>query len=111
MNNEWEQVLNNSKPPIKGVAKIIQDYKKEVLKLHTLPETADVLTSRYEAEKSFRLSLTRDLFSFIESSCNSCPMGFTREHCKAKQCPLKTLDNILKDKLNQLDQILPGGLK
>ena len=110
MDNELEQFINSPKTKIPGITQAIHNYKKEILKLHTLPESADILISRCEAEKSFRLSLTQDLFNLIEISCASCPMGFTRSSCEAKQCPFKTLDRILKDKLKQLDQILPGGV-
>lgn len=102
-----KQLSNKS---LKGIAKAIEDHKKEVLKLHKLPMSTDCLLEIVNAEKSFRINIINDLTKAIETACNICPMGFTQDSCQAKQCPYKTLKDILEENINRLEQTLPGGL-
>ena len=95
---------------IVGIGKALNDYKKDVLKLQNLPMTADALIENIEIEKSFRKALVNDLRTLIETNCANCPMGYTRNECEVESCPFKTIDNILNERLKELNQILPGGI-
>lgn len=95
---------------LKGIGRAIADHKKDVLHLHKLPMTAEAAKEIMIAEKRFRVTLTRDLRTLIEVNCSNCPAGYTRSECKAKACPFKTIDNLLNERLEQLNQILPGGI-
>lgn len=112
MNNIPDRTLYQehiSNKELTGICKALNDYKKDTLKLHKLTVSTDCLLESLEAERSFRISITNDLRTIIEINCANCPMGFTKDTCEV-QCPYKTIENILNDKLKQLDQILPGGL-
>ena len=98
------------KTELTGLASVFSDYKQDVLKLHHLHESADIVLEKLELERAFRKSITTSLYKLIDSACSRCPMGFTRFECKAKECPFKTIDLMLKDMLDQLEQVLPGGL-
>ena len=113
MNNLSDQTiiqksLNNRE--IIGIGKALQDYKRDVLKLQKLPMTADALLESIELEKSFRKALVNDLKTLIETNCANCPMGYERNTCEAKSCPFKTIDNIVNERLKELNQVLPGGI-
>ena len=95
---------------ISGIGKALNDYKKEVLKLQKLPMTADALLESIEIEKSFRKALVNDLRTLIETNCANCPMGYSRNNCEVKSCPFKTIDNIVNERLKELNKILPGGI-
>ena len=113
MNNLPDQTIiqksiNNRE--IVGIGKALQDYKRDVLKLQRLPMTSDALMESIEAERAFRKAITNDLRALIEINCANCPMGYDRNTCEAKSCPFSTIDNIVNDRLKQLNQILPGGV-
>lgn len=96
---------------LKGMAQAAYELKVQVLKLHELPCTADAMLEKYNAEKAFRQAITKSLYNWIEQNCNKCPMGFERIDCKAKSCPIRTVDKMLTGMLNELEQILPGGIQ
>lgn len=102
-----QKSINNRE--LVGIGKALQDYKKDILKLHKLTVTTDCLIESIEAEKAFRKAITNDIRTLIEINCASCPMGYTRNECEAESCPFSTIDNILNERLKQLNQILPGG--
>lgn len=113
MNNLSDQTIiqksiNNRE--LIGISKALQDYKRDILKLQRLPMTSDALIESIEAERAFRKAITNDLRALIEINCANCPMGYDRNTCEAKSCPFKTINNILDDRLKQLNQILPGGV-
>ena len=95
---------------IKGIGRALDEYKKGVLKLYKMPISADCAQEIIDAEKSFRKALTTDILTLIEMNCAQCPVGFERNDCKAKSCPFSTIESILKTRLNELNQILPGGI-
>jgi len=98
------------KREITGIGKALDDYKKDVLKLQRLPMTADALMESIELERSFRKALVNDLKTLIETNCANCPLGFSRSTCEAKSCPFQTIDNIINERLKELNNILPGGI-
>lgn len=100
--------LNNRE--LKGIGRALDEYKKDVLKLHKLPMTAESLIESLEIEKSFRKALVSDLRALVEMNCNNCPLGYSRGNCEAESCPFKSIDDILSQRLKQLNQILPGGV-
>lgn len=93
-----------------GIAKALKDYQKEVLQLHKMPMTSDCAMEIINAEKTFRKAITKDLKDWIEINCSSCPMGYSRNNCQAKSCPFQTIDKIINTRLQQLEEILPGGI-
>lgn len=93
-----------------GIGRAISDYKKDVLKLQNMPMSADCAQEIINAEVAFRKNLTNDLMTLVELNCAKCPMGFTRNDCQAKSCPFQTIDQILKERLKQLDSVRPGGI-
>ena len=95
---------------LKGMAQAAYELKRDVLRLHELPMTADSMMEIVNAERSFRKAIVSALSEWIDKNCNTCPMGFERKDCKAKQCPVGTIDKILTDLLEQLEQVLPGGI-
>lgn len=109
---EFVDVLGNTVSPreIKGIGRALDEYKKDILKLHKMPISADCAQEIIDAEKSFRKALTTDILTLIEINCAQCPMGFERNNCKVKSCPFSTIEEILKTRLDELNQILPGGI-
>lgn len=110
MNNFPKEFINESvnKKELTGLSKALQDYKKEVLHLQNLPMSADCLMESIQAERTFRKVITDDIRELVEINCASCPLGYEKDTCEAKQCPFKTISEILNSRLKQLSNILPG---
>lgn len=107
-----EEFINKgiSNRELKGIYKAIDEHKKQTLKLHKMPMSSDCAMEIIQAEQLFRKSITHDIRTLVELNCANCPAGYTREDCQAKACPFKSIDQILKDRLTQLNEILPGGI-
>lgn len=95
---------------LKGIGKALNEYKKDVLKLHKMPISADCAQEIIDAEKSFRKAISNDILTLIEINCAQCPMGYERNDCKAKSCPFSTIEKILRNRLEELNEVLPGGI-
>lgn len=95
---------------LKGIYKALDDHKKDILKLHELPMSSDCAKEIIMAEKSFRYTITRELREFIELNCANCPAGQDKQTCEIDNCPMKIIERILYSTLDQLNQILPGGV-
>lgn len=102
--------LDNSVRELTGISKAIQEYYKETLKLHKMPMSSDCAMSIIDAEVMFRKAITNDLLTLVEINCANCPMGYERDNCKVQSCPFQSIDKIIKNRLEQLSQIRPGGL-
>lgn len=107
---EFANIEQPNRKEIIGLSKALQDYKKEILHLQDLPMTADCLLESINAEKMFRKAITNDLRELIEVNCVNCPLGYTKEDCKAESCPFQSINKILNTRLKQLNNILPGGI-
>ena len=112
MNNIPKEFFNQSDLPnkqeVRGISKALDNYKKDVLRLQDLPMTADCLIESIEVERLFRKSFTKEIRDLVELNCANCPLGFTNDNCEAKQCPFKSIKEILDTHLKWLKQNLPG---
>jgi hypothetical protein len=107
---EFVDLEGKSVRELKGIGRALQEYHKDVLKLHKMPMSSDCAQEIIDAEVMFRRAITNDFLTLIELNCAQCPMGFERNDCQAKSCPFKSVEKILKSRLDQLSQIRPGGV-